>query len=77
MTTKAQIKAQWIALIPTVTVERLASLAASREFHIKASEARLVEYAQCPPIVKRETAAIAFEKAILRLIRDEQKARAA
>lgn len=75
MTTKAQLKAQWVALIPTVSDVRLADLAQTREFHIKASEARLVQYAEYPPIVKRQKSDIAFDKSILRMIREEQKAR--
>lgn len=75
MPTLAQVKAQYAAAMPTFDDARLVSLAASQEFHIAASEKRLAEYAQCPPIVKKEEAAIRFNQSILRMIRAEQKAR--
>jgi hypothetical protein len=75
MTTLAQVKAQYAAAMPTFDDARLVSLAASQEFHIAASEGRLVEYAACPPIVKKEQAAIRFNQSILRMICAEQKAR--
>jgi hypothetical protein len=77
MTTKAQIKAQWIAAMPTFTVERLAELKASYERSIADAEKRCVDYAAYPPIVKEAQAGIKLAQFCIRAIRTEQKARAA